>query len=111
LHFLTGLKSERLVDKQGQNVSQCLQARAPLHEFIVEVHSHPGSVRQQLMYCDFGSNCFVRIVRQVLTDRIIERQLALLGQLGYGNAGKGLVYGTQVEFCIHIVWSVGALVR
>src|SRR4030095_2379000 len=63
------------------------------------------------MYCNFGCDRLVRIIRQVLANRITEREFALLSKLRYGNAGKGLVYGTQIELRLHIVGSVSTLVR
>src|SRR3979409_221280 len=63
------------------------------------------------MYRHFGRDGPIRIIRQILDNRIIEREFALLRELRYGNAGERFINGTEVELGINAIGRVSAFVR
>jgi hypothetical protein len=60
-------------------------------------------VGEEMMDRHLLGDVAVRVVGQVLSDLVVERQPALLGELGDGDPREHLVHGSQVELRVDLV--------
>src|SRR5689334_8366902 len=68
-------------------------------------------VREELSYRNFGRNIRIRVIPQVLANRLIQGKPSILRQLRDGDRREHLAHGGDVEFRINRVRYPSAPIR